>query len=143
MSVSASRRGVGRRILLAEDNEVNQLVAASILEQFGYECRVVNDGEAAVAAVRGEDYDLVLMDCQMPGMDGFEATRTIRREEQQAAADRLPIVALTANAIKGDRERCLSAGMDDYVTKPIDTLRLIDTIETLLAAAQQEQMTRR
>jgi PAS domain S-box-containing protein len=138
LSVAASRRGAGRRILLAEDNEVNQLVASSILSQFGYECRVVTDGEAAVAAVRGEDYDLVLMDCQMPGMDGFEATRTIRREEQRAAADRLPIVALTANAIKGDRERCLSAGMDDYITKPIDTLRLIDTIETLLAAAERQ-----
>ena len=137
-AASLSRCGVGQRILLAEDNEVNQLVASSILTQFGYECRIVTNGEAAVEAVRGEDYDLVLMDCQLPGMDGFEATRTIRREEQQAAANRLPIVALTANAIKGDRERCLTAGMDGYVTKPIDTLRLIETIETLLAAAQQD-----
>ena len=136
-ATSASRRGAGRRILLAEDNEVNQLVASSILQQFGYECRIVTNGEAAVEAVRDESYDLVLMDCQMPGMDGFEATRTIRREEQQASAGRLPIVALTANAIKGDRERCLTAGMDGYVAKPIDTLRLIDTIEALLAAAEQ------
>jgi CheY-like chemotaxis protein/HPt (histidine-containing phosphotransfer) domain-containing protein len=134
----APERCAGRRILLAEDNEINQLVASSILTQFGYECRIVAHGEAAVEAVRSGEFDLVLMDCQMPGMDGFEATRTIRREEQLASAGRLPIVALTANAIKGDRERCLNAGMDGYVTKPIDTLRLIETIETLLAAAQQE-----
>ncbi len=133
----SSRRGAGRRILLAEDNEVNQLVASSILAQFGFECRIVANGDAAVKAVRDESYDLVLMDCQMPGMDGFEATRTIRREEESAATGRMPIVALTANAIKGDRERCLSAGMDGYVAKPIDTLRLIETIESLLSEAQR------
>jgi PAS domain S-box-containing protein len=128
-----------RRILLAEDNEVNQLVASSILAQFGYDCEIVTNGEAALEAVRQDQYDLVLMDCQMPGMDGFEATRMIREREQASAAGRLPIVALTANAIKGDRERCLSAGMDGYVAKPIDTLHLIDTIEKLLAAAQADE----
>jgi Amt family ammonium transporter len=127
-----------RRILLAEDNEVNQLVAAAILNRMGYGCDIVTNGRAAVEAVTGNQYDLVLMDCQMPDMDGFEATRAIRELEQERAGEsrRLPIVAVTANAVKGDLERCLAAGMDGYVTKPIDTLKLIDTIENLLSAAQ-------
>jgi Amt family ammonium transporter len=129
-----------RRILLAEDNEVNQLVAAAILSRMGYGCDIVTNGRAAVEAVSRKRYDLVLMDCQMPDMDGFEATRAIRLQEQQGPGEarRLPIVAVTANAVKGDFERCLAAGMDSYVTKPIDTLRLIETIETLLSASQDE-----
>ncbi len=138
IAAAARRATPGRRILLAEDNEVNQLVASAILTRMGYECQIVSDGHQAVNAVRNNEYDLVLMDCQMPGMDGFEATRTIRRHEESTAAGRLPIVALTANAIKGDREQCLAVGMDAYVTKPIDTLRLIDTIESLLTAADGE-----
>ncbi len=126
----------GRRILLAEDNEVNQMVASAILGRAGYECIIVNNGEAAVRAVTDDSFDLVLMDCQMPGMDGFEATRAIRQcEREQGRERRMPIVALTANAVKGDREACLAADMDGYVTKPIDTLRLLDTIETLVAQA--------
>jgi PAS domain S-box-containing protein len=129
-------RAEGRRILIAEDNEVNQMVASAILRQVGFDCDVVATGREALEAVRNDDYDLVLMDCQMPDMDGFEATRAIRLQEQSAEPPKhLPIVALTANAVKGDRETCLAAGMDGYITKPIDTLRLLETIETLLSAA--------
>ena len=129
----------GRRILIAEDNEVNQLVASAILTRVGFECDIVANGRLAVEAVRHSAYDLVLMDCQMPDMDGFAATRAIRDYERQSSGrpPHLPIVALTASAIKGDREQCLAAGMDAYVTKPIDTLRLIETIETLLAAGDE------
>ena len=130
-------RREGRRILLAEDNEVNQMVASAILARAGYQCDIVNNGQAAVDAVEKSVFDLVLMDCQMPGMDGFEATRVIRQREQSRGpqARRLPIVALTANAVKGDRETCLAADMDGYVTKPIDTVRLLDTIDALIAQA--------
>ena len=127
-------QAASRRILIAEDNEVNQMVASEILTRVGYECDIVANGQQAVEAVRKTDYDLVLMDCQMPEMDGFEATRAIRLDEQAAERSRrLPIVALTANAVKGDRDNCLAAGMDGYIAKPLDTLRLMDTIETLLA----------
>jgi Amt family ammonium transporter len=129
-----------RRILLAEDNEVNQLVASEILLQAGFLCDIVDNGVAAMEAVAGGEYDLVLMDCHMPRMDGFEATRAIRDRQADShdAARRLPIVALTANAIKGDRELCLAAGMDAYVTKPIDPARLIETIQTLLQSAADQ-----
>ncbi len=130
-------RREGRRILLAEDNEVNQMVASAILSRAGYQCEIVSNGEAAVSAVEKGIFDLVLMDCQMPGMDGFEATRVIRQREKSLGpqARRLPIVALTANAVKGDREICIGADMDGYVTKPIDTVRLLDTMDALIAQA--------
>ncbi|NUQ63332.1 MAG: response regulator [Pirellulales bacterium] len=128
------------RILLAEDNDINQVVASELLRRAGFECDVVSDGWAATEAAKTGRYDVVLMDCQMPVMDGFEAVRHIRGWEQQRAAEgdrrHLPIVALTANAVKGDRESCLAAGMDDYVSKPIDPVRLVGVIETLLAAAE-------
>jgi PAS domain S-box-containing protein len=127
-----------RRILLAEDNEVNQLVASEIVLEAGFLCDIVDNGLAALEAIATGEYELVLMDCQMPGMDGFEATRAIRERQADSTSDsrRLPIVALTANAIKGDRELCLAAGMDAYVTKPIDPIRLIETIQTLLQLAE-------
>ncbi|MBI5864351.1 MAG: response regulator [Planctomycetes bacterium] len=129
------------RILLAEDNDINQEVAASILAAAGYRCDAVGDGQRAVEAVQNGTYDLVLMDCQMPRMDGFEATRAIREfEKQQTLANagnkRLPIVALTANAIKGDRELCLEAGMDDYLTKPLNPDKLIEVIDSHVSAAR-------
>ncbi len=127
----------GKLILLAEDNEINQMVATEILTQAGYRCQIAQDGKEAVEAVAKHRYDLVLMDCQMPEMDGFDATRAIRKAEQENPSDRagarLPIIALTANALKGDRERCMEAGMDDYLSKPIDPGRLILTIQTHLA----------
>jgi Amt family ammonium transporter len=109
-----------------EDNEVNQMVAGEVLRNAGFSVEVASDGRAALDAIFGKSFDLVLMDCQMPEMDGFDATRAVRARELQhggilpGRATRIPIIALTANALKGDCERCLAAGMDGYITKPID-----------------------
>jgi two-component system sensor histidine kinase/response regulator len=113
----------GARVLLVEDNRVNQQVALRMLKTFGIAASIAENGEAAVAAIQAEPFDLVLMDCQMPVMDGYEATRKVRAWEAAAhdgaPRPRVPIVAMTANALFGDREKCLAAGMDDYVAKPI------------------------
>jgi len=107
-------------VLLAEDNRVNQLVAIAMLERLGCRVQVVGDGYAVLEALAGRSYDLILMDCQMPNLDGFAATAAIRtRELEQPGARRIPVIALTANAMEGDRERCLAAGMDDYLVKPL------------------------
>jgi CheY-like chemotaxis protein len=111
------------RILLAEDNAVNQKLAALLLRRAGHDVTVVGDGNAAVQAVAEGSYDVVLMDLQMPQMDGFEATAAIRAAERDTGRH-LRIVALTAHAMKDDRDKCLEAGMDDYLTKPIDPARL-------------------
>jgi CheY-like chemotaxis protein len=132
-----SLRGEGPadlRILLAEDGVVNQTVAKGLLERMGHSVDVVDDGRLAVEAVAGGGYDLVMMDLQMPRMDGFEATDEIRRREADTGR-RLPIVALTAAAMKGDRERCLAAGMDGYVSKPIDIAELARTIASVVSPA--------
>jgi len=111
-------------ILLAEDNEFNQRVAVGLLKKQGHTVDVVGDGRQAVETSASGDYDVVLMDVQMPEMDGLEATQAIRQREAQTGADRLFIVGLTAHAMQGDRERCIEAGMDEYVTKPIDPKKL-------------------
>jgi len=113
---------VGARVLLVEDNRVNQEVALRTLKTFGIDAQAVADGAQAAARAREQSFDLVLMDCQMPVMDGYEATRVIRAweaEPQNSARPRLPIVAMTANALRGDRDKCLAAGMDDYLPKPV------------------------
>ena len=120
------------KILLAEDMEVNQFVVTETLARAGYACDVVGNGREALAAVAGRPYDVVLMDCQMPEMSGFEAAAAIRQFERGRGegAHRVRIVALTANAVKGDRERCLAAGMDDYLTKPLNPSKLIACLES-------------
>ena len=117
------------RILLAEDNTINQKIALRILEKkLGYHADVVTNGREAVESLEKFDYDLVLMDCQMPDMDGYDATRRIRDKNSSVRNHRIPVIAMTANAMKGDREKCLEAGMDDYVTKPVDFKKLSDAI---------------
>ncbi|NND92520.1 MAG: response regulator, partial [Granulosicoccus sp.] len=118
---------VNARVLLVEDNPVNQDVAMGMLEQLGCEVVLATDGQLAVELGEVEKYDIVLMDCQMPTMDGYEATRRIKSDGALNAPT--PVVALTANAMEGDREKCLSAGMDDYVSKPVRTQVLSHMIE--------------
>ncbi|MBL8746217.1 MAG: PAS domain S-box protein [Phycisphaerae bacterium] len=123
----------GLRVLVAEDNEVNQIVIRELLTASGCLCTLVSDGRQAVEATAAVQYDVVLMDCQMPLLDGFEATRMIRSREASAdTPGRLPIIALTANAMKGDRESCLAAGMDAYASKPINQNELFKTIQAVL-----------
>jgi signal transduction histidine kinase/CheY-like chemotaxis protein len=125
------------RILLVEDNEVNQMVATELLREAGFAFEVAGDGRQAVAAVTKSPFDVVLMDCQMPEMDGFEATRQIRKLETDGKLrGHLPIVALTANALKGDRERCLEAGMDDYLSKPLQPEKLFTVIRGFISKSQ-------
>jgi CheY-like chemotaxis protein len=128
-ALRAQRAQTRNRILLAEDNLVNQKVASRLLEKLGYRVDVVADGLAAVAAWQTGKFDLIIMDCQMPQMDGYEATREIRR--LQEGKGHIPIVALTAHAMKGDEEKCRAAGMDDYLSKPIDRAKLESCLERL------------
>jgi len=125
------------RILVAEDNPTNQRLVVAILRRKDYEVEIANNGEEALEAWRRGTFDLVLMDVQMPVMSGFDATAAIRAEEQTRGT-RTPIIAMTAHAMKGDRERCLDAGMDDYVTKPIDVNGLFRTIELNATTAPRE-----
>lgn len=127
--VRANRARSGHRILLAEDNVVNQKVAVAVLEKLGHQVDTVPNGREAIEAWRSGRYDLILMDCQMPELDGYEATREIRRIEAAAGKLRMPIVALTAHAIQGTELQCREAGMDDYLTKPLDRERLTDTLD--------------
>jgi CheY-like chemotaxis protein len=120
------------RILLAEDNPVNQTVAALMLAGGGYRVDPVSDGAAAVRAVTSGAYDAVLMDCQMPGMDGYQATRAIRALD--GGAGQIPIIAMTAGAHEEDRRRCLAEGMDDYITKPISKAALLDLVERTIGS---------
>ncbi len=129
----ASRAGLRLRILLAEDNPINQEVAVGLLEQEGHDVDVVPDGADAVEAAAGADYDLVLMDMRMPGMDGLEATRQIRA--LKGPRGQVPIIAMTANALTADIERCLAAGMDDHVAKPVTPEALFTAIARRAAPA--------
>jgi PAS domain S-box-containing protein len=127
-------------ILLAEDSLMNQKLAVTLLEKNGHTVTVANNGREAVTAARAGDFDLVLMDVQMPEMDGFEATAGIRDREKETGKH-VPIIAMTAHAMKGDRERCLAAGMDSYVAKPIRAAELFDTIEEVLGISVESATT--
>lgn len=127
-----SRKKQHARILVAEDNKVNREVALALLRKLGYDAAAVTNGAEAVDAVEGGDYDLVLMDCQMPVMDGFHAARAIHG----SIHPHLPIIALTANAMPADRDRCLREGMNDYLPKPVDLCRLAEVIERWLPCAE-------
>jgi two-component system, sensor histidine kinase and response regulator len=120
------------RVLLAEDNVINQKVGVRLLEKCGHSVRVVNNGREALDVLAHEAFDLVLMDVQMPEMDGLEATAAIRTQELSTGRHQ-PIIAMTAHAMKGDRELCLTAGMDGYVAKPIQPRELYEVIERLFA----------
>ncbi|MCX5874957.1 MAG: response regulator [Deltaproteobacteria bacterium] len=120
----------GKQVLVVEDNQVNQMVASQLLTRVGILVDIAGNGQEALVALQGKTYDAVLMDVMMPVMDGLEATRAIR----QTLRLNLPIIALTANAIKGDREKCLEAGMDEYLTKPVEMERLYQTLEKLMVS---------
>jgi PAS domain S-box-containing protein len=123
------------RILLAEDNPVNQRLAVKLLEKWRHSVSAVSDGLQVLSSLETQTYDVILMDVQMPGMDGIEATGAIRRKEASAGGH-IPIIAMTAHALKGDRERCVKAGMDDYVSKPINPKELASAIERAIATAE-------
>lgn len=122
----------GLHILLAEDNLINQKIAVRILENRGQTVTVSEDGEQVLAALDKESFDLILMDVQMPKLDGFQATTAIRDKEKKTGAH-IPIIAMTAHAMKGDRERCLESGMDDYIAKPLKPNEILATIDRLMA----------
>ncbi len=128
--------GVAAKILLVEDNKVNQLVGSKVLENLGYGFTIANNGVEAVSAFQSGRYDAVLMDCQMPEMDGYEATAAIRQLE--GAAGRIPIIAMTAAAMEGDRERCMAAGMDDFITKPVRLEAVSAVLERWVANSEIE-----
>ena len=128
---------IPRRVLLVEDGLLNQKVAVDLLEQRGHGVVIANNGKEALAALEGETFDMVFMDVQMPEMDGFEATAAIRKKEQ-TTGEHIPIVAMTANAMQGDREKCLEAGMDGYISKPIRAAKLYKAVERVEPSVEEE-----
>ena len=120
------------RVLIAEDNRINQVVTLRMLEKHGFQVLVAKNGREALEILQWETVDLILMDVQMPEMDGLEATRRIRELERKTGAH-VPILAMTANALQGDRDKCLGSGMDGYLTKPVQSNQLYQAIEDVLA----------
>jgi CheY-like chemotaxis protein len=117
------------RILLAEDNPINRIVAVKQLEKLGYKVETANNGLDAIQAHRQRNYQVIFMDCQMPEMDGYEATKQIRRMESEQNLEPVRIIAMTANAMEGDAELCAATGMDDYIAKPVDHNKLITVLK--------------
>jgi CheY-like chemotaxis protein len=130
------------RLLVVEDNVVNQRVAKALLAKLGYgQVVIANNGQEGVEALARANFDLVLMDCQMPVMDGYAATAAIRDPASGVRNHRVPIVAMTANAVMGDRERCLASGMDDYISKPVQITTLAATLEKWLGERAEADAT--
>jgi CheY-like chemotaxis protein len=138
---SLRERRVSLRILLAEDNTMNQILAERIIRKHGHAVSVVNNGREAVAAFEKNEFDLILMDIQMPEMSGLEATAAIRQKEK-ATGTHIPIIAMTAFAMKEDKERCLAGGMDAYISKPIERAVLFETMERLTGVAGEDNVVR-
>jgi CheY-like chemotaxis protein len=128
-SIRESKRSLN--ILLAEDNLINQKLAVSLIQKMGHKVSIAQNGRLALEAIERETFDIILMDVQMPEMDGLEATQAIRTRESLIGRPRIPIIAMTAYAMAGDRDRCLEAGMDGYVSKPISAQKLFETIENI------------
>jgi len=123
-------------VLLAEDNPVNQKLATRLLQKMGHSVTVVENGRQALAALEKNEFDVILMDIQMPEMDGLETTAEIREREKSQDGTHIPILAMTAHAMAGDRERCLEAGMDGYVSKPVNVQELVEAMENLPTRSQ-------
>jgi len=133
----AQERRRSMRILLVEDNRVNQMVGVAILKRLGLQVTVASNGKEALRVVAQEKYHLVLMDVQMPEMDGYEATGKIRGNKDGLTNPDVPIIAMTGHAMKGDAEKCLDAGMNDYVSKPVDPKVLAEVVEKWLAREEE------
>jgi two-component system sensor histidine kinase/response regulator len=133
-----ARAKAGLRLLLVEDNLTNQEVALGMLENLGYQADVAGDGRIALRALAQADYPLVLMDCQLPDLDGYEASRLIRQPDTDVKNHDIPIIAMTAHAMSGDREKCLAAGMNDYLAKPIDPRALEQALERWITGSDRE-----
>jgi CheY-like chemotaxis protein len=131
--VALDKQSRSFHILVAEDNPINQKLAVRLLEKKGYRATVAENGLVALAKLEKQKFDMILMDVQMPEMGGLEATRAIRERERNSGGH-IPIVAMTANAMKGDRERCLESGMDDYVSKPVLPEEMFRVMEAQLTA---------
>jgi len=128
------------RILVVEDNATNQLVAQCILEEFGIQPDLAANGEEAIKALETLPFDLVFMDCQMPIMDGYEATRRIRHSQSKVLDRAIPIIAMTANAMQGDREKCIASGMDDFVSKPVESEKMLHALQLWLTEHKIEEL---
>jgi len=126
------RKQFDAKVLLVEDNVTNQAVAKGVLDQFGLKTDIANNGKIALDMLNESQYDLVFMDCQMPVMDGYEASEFIRKDESLIKNKNIPIVAMTANAMKGDREKCLASGMNDHIPKPINGKMILNALEEWL-----------
>jgi len=138
--IGMSKSAKSSQVLLVEDNKINQKASTTIFKKMGFEnVSVAENGQIALELVRKNIFDLVLMDIQMPFMDGYEATKKVRELEVETGRKRVPIIAQTANAMKGDKEKCLDAGMDDYISKPIDRNRLIEILNRWLSIRNEEE----
>jgi len=134
-TISESRRS-NTKLLLVEDNQTNKLVATAMLKKLGYSCDVAVNGQEAVEMLKTKPYDIVFMDMQMPVMNGLDATRAIRDKKSQVLNREIPIIAMTANAMKGDRGNCINAGMDDYIAKPIESEAIIRVLNKWLKSSE-------